>query len=87
MEVRMAGRAEAIEVYTDSDWAGCAKTRKNTSGGVMARGSTRAAESKIPINRSPVENHLLIPLLGVDSSPSSGTGSVTSTGSVANILS
>ena len=53
----------------------------------MARASTRAAESKIPINRSPVENHLLIPLLGVESSPSSGSGSVTSTGSVANILS
>ena len=33
------GRPEAIEVYTDSDWAGCAKTRKSTSGGVIKVGS------------------------------------------------
>ena len=32
------GRKEEIEVYTDSDWAGCAKTRKSTSGGVIVIG-------------------------------------------------
>ena len=26
-------------VYTDSDWAGCKKTRKSCSGGVLMRGS------------------------------------------------
>ena len=30
------GRKEEIEVY--SDWAGCAKTRKSTSGGVIVIG-------------------------------------------------
>ena len=28
-----------IEVYTDSDWAGCVRTRKSTSGGVAMRGA------------------------------------------------
>ena len=28
-----------MEVYTDSDWAGCSKTRRSTSGGVIKIGS------------------------------------------------
>ena len=28
-----------LRVYTDSDWAGCSKTRKSTSGGMIMRGS------------------------------------------------
>ncbi len=28
-----------LSVYTDSDWAGCVRTRKSTSGGVVMRGS------------------------------------------------
>jgi hypothetical protein len=28
------GRPDTVEVFTDSDWAGCGKTRKSTSGGV-----------------------------------------------------
>ena len=28
-----------IQVYTDTDWAGCLKTRKSTSGGCMLLGS------------------------------------------------
>ena len=32
------GRVEEIEVSTDSDWAGCKKTRKSTSGGVVRVG-------------------------------------------------
>ena len=28
-----------MKVYTDADWAGCRKTRKSTSGGVVMRGS------------------------------------------------
>ncbi len=31
-------RAEKIEVYTDTDWAGCPKTRKSTSGGMAMLG-------------------------------------------------
>ena len=31
--------SEGILVYTDSDWAGDVETRKNTSGGVVCRGS------------------------------------------------
>ena len=30
---------ERIDVYTDSDWAGCSKTRRSTSGGFMMRGT------------------------------------------------
>ena len=30
---------EGIRVYTDSDWAGCRKTRKSTSGGFVMLGS------------------------------------------------
>merc|ERR1712020_220373 len=29
---------EQLRVYTDADWAGCKKTRKGTSGGVVMRG-------------------------------------------------
>jgi hypothetical protein len=28
-----------LDVYTDSDWAGCVKTRKSTTGGALMRGS------------------------------------------------
>ena len=28
----------ALEVYTDSDWGGCVRTRKSTSGGILFRG-------------------------------------------------
>ena len=28
-----------IDVYSDSDWAGCIRTRKSTSGGVMVLGN------------------------------------------------
>ena len=30
--------AERLEVYTDTDWAGCVRTRKNTSGGCLMLG-------------------------------------------------
>ena len=30
--------AERLEVYTDTDWAGCPKTRKSTSGGCVMLG-------------------------------------------------
>ena len=29
---------EQLKVYTDADWGGCKRTRKNTSGGVVMRG-------------------------------------------------
>ena len=31
--------ANTIDVYTDTDWAGCPRTRKSTTGGVMMMGS------------------------------------------------
>ena len=31
-------RADKLEVYTDTDWAGCPRTRKSTSGGVLMFG-------------------------------------------------
>jgi len=32
-------RADGIQVYTDTDWAGCPKTRRSTSGGAVMLGS------------------------------------------------
>ena len=32
-------RAEGIDVYSDTDWSGCPRTRKSTSGGVVMVGS------------------------------------------------
>ncbi len=32
-------KPKLLSVYTDSDWAGCVRTRKSTSGGVVMRGS------------------------------------------------
>ena len=29
---------ESLDVYTDTDWAGCARTRKSTSGGCIMLG-------------------------------------------------
>ena len=31
-----------VRAYVDSDWAGCRKTRKSTSGGVLMLGTTAA---------------------------------------------
>ena len=31
---------DTIDVYSDTDWAGCPKTRKSTSGGVILLGNT-----------------------------------------------
>ena len=33
------GMPEELEVYTDSDWAGCKESRKSTSGGIVSFGS------------------------------------------------
>ena len=38
IEFRSDGDIGQIEVYTDSDWAGCRATRKSTSGGVLCVG-------------------------------------------------
>ena len=32
-------KADGVEVYTDTDWAGCPRTRKSTSGGCVMLGS------------------------------------------------
>ena len=34
-------RADRLEVYTDTDWAGCVRTRKSTSGGCLMLGGSR----------------------------------------------
>ena len=38
VEFRNDGDTSCIEVYTDSDWAGCKTTRKSTSGGILCVG-------------------------------------------------
>jgi len=42
-------------VYSDSDWAGCLRTRKSTSGGVLTfqGGSLRHGAARRPASRSP----------------------------------
>ena len=37
-QYRWQGERDHVEVYTDSDWAGCARTRRSTSGGIAMRG-------------------------------------------------
>ena len=32
-------KADSIDTYSDTDWAGCPRTRKSTSGGVILLGS------------------------------------------------
>ena len=32
-------QADRVEIYSDTDWAGCVKTRRSTSGGCMLLGS------------------------------------------------
>ena len=38
-EYEWQGRANEIDAFTDSDWAGCARTGKSTSGGVIRVGT------------------------------------------------
>ena len=42
-------RPSQIHVLTDSDWAGCVKTRKSASGGVLFRGSILSSIGQAPI--------------------------------------
>eukprot|EP00974_Lingulodinium_polyedra_P098981 9593280-Lingulodinium_polyedra.AAC.1 len=38
IEYRFQGEMDGFEAYSDSDWAGCRRTAKSTSGGVIMRG-------------------------------------------------
>ena len=38
LECKYQEELDAIDVYSDSDWAGCWRTAKSTSGGVIMRG-------------------------------------------------
>ena len=38
-DFKMQDEVDTIDVYTDSDWAGCRRSRKSTSGGAIMRGS------------------------------------------------
>ena len=38
IEYRFQGEVDQLHVYSDSDWAGCRRTAKSTSGGVAMRG-------------------------------------------------
>ena len=37
-QFKKGGNLDVIKVFTDSDWAGCRKTRKSTSGGIVVLG-------------------------------------------------
>ena len=37
-QFKKGGNLDVIKVYTNSDWAGCRKTRKSTSGGIVVLG-------------------------------------------------
>jgi len=54
-----------LEIYSDSDWAGCAKTRRSTSGGIVMRGSHMLAhwsstQSTVALSSAEAELNALI---------------------------
>ena len=38
-DFKLQDEVETLDVYTDSDWAGCRRSRKSTSGGTIMKGS------------------------------------------------
>ena len=38
-EYKFQGDVREMEVFSDSNWAGCRRTARSTSGGVMVRGA------------------------------------------------
>ena len=55
--------APEMVVYSDSDWAGCLRTRKSTSGGVLAfqGGSLRRGAAHRPALHSPAAKQNIMP--------------------------
>ena len=39
LEYKFQGKCNELTAYSDSDWAGCKRSAKSTSGGVILRGS------------------------------------------------
>ena len=63
-------KVESLDIYTDTDWAGCARTRKSTSGGcVMLGGHTlkhwSTTQSTVTLSSGEAEFHGLVKGAGV----------------------
>ena len=58
-------KVERLDTYTDTDWAGCVRTRKSTSGGVMMLGRHclkhwSATQSSVTLSSGEAEFHGLV---------------------------
>ena len=73
---KMQGARQVIDIYSDSDWAGCRKARKSSSGGAIMLGShclKTWAKTQAIIARSSAEAELY----GVVRAATEGLGTVT----------
>ena len=60
-EYAFQAQPEALDIYTDADWAGCRRTRKSTSGGAVMNGShciKTWAKTQAVIAKSSAESEL-----------------------------
>ena len=61
---------DTIDVYSDTDWAGCVKTRKSTSGGCMMMGehlikSWSSTQASISLSNGEAEFYGVVKASGV----------------------
>ena len=62
--------AEGLECYTDTDWTGCARTRKSTSGGCLMSGqhlikARSATQASIALSLGEAEYHGVVRGTGI----------------------
>ena len=63
-------RASSLEVYTDTDWAGCVQTRKSTSGGCLLFGNHvlktwRATQASLALSSGEAEFYGVVKGAGI----------------------
>ena len=62
--------AEKIDTYSDTDWAGCLRTRKSTSGGLLMLGkhlikSWSSTQGPVPLSSGEAEFYGVVKAAGV----------------------
>ena len=65
-----AGRCSGIDVYCDSDWAGCPRTRKSTTGGCVKLGSHLIKcwsniQAAISLSSGEAEHYAIVKAVGI----------------------